>query len=211
MATGYASATELTFDGTAFDNTGGTQLIPQAYGDRVTSTTVGAFEYGPEGGFTPNVEVSYSTSGGNELEYAESFFGTLVGVAFNPDPNGEFFEINFQADPGFEVALSSLNIAKFGGPNTLTDIIVTDGDDTELLRFGSVSFATGSNERNFFLDANFDPALQAPELTVRVVTSLESIQWGVDNITFSQVVIPEPSSALLLAVGGLVLRRCRRA
>ncbi|MEM9354333.1 MAG: PEP-CTERM sorting domain-containing protein [Planctomycetota bacterium] len=199
-------ATSLTFDGTAFDNTGGTQLIPQTYGDRVTATTMGSFDYGAAGGFTPNVEVAYVSSESNELEYAESFFGTLTGVAFNPASPADFFAVNLQADPGFTVLLSGFDIGKFGGPDTLSSLEVIGAAGEVLFSADAPTrtFATGSSQKQTFLSLDFASPLESSELTIRVGTSNASNQWGIDNITFSQAV-PEPSSLFLLSIAGLRL------
>src|SRR5215211_6903160 len=70
-----SSATDLTFDGTSGP-------VNQSYGDRVTSTTMGAFSYGEHGeDFTPNITVQYDPNSGAAYTWP-SGYGDLIRTLY---------------------------------------------------------------------------------------------------------------------------------
>lgn len=87
------TATELTFDITGFSNFSN---MSQDYGDNVTAATMGDFSYGSEGGFTPNVDVSYGPN-----EAAPTFwttgYGDLENILFEDVDNLGVLEVTFTA------------------------------------------------------------------------------------------------------------------
>src|SRR4051812_40019817 len=78
LITAVSHATVLTFD---VAQAGDGSIMPQAYGDRVTATTMGSFSYGAAGGFTPNVVVDYVGSGGQtDLNFWSTGYNDLLNV-----------------------------------------------------------------------------------------------------------------------------------
>ena len=109
---GSAVGTDLTF---TIDGIGNFGNIPQDYGDRVTMLDEGSYHYGEHGeGFTPNVEVSYTTSAGQDPSWWGTGYGDLVGIYFeNTDGNGSG-EIVLTADFGYEVVLYGFDMSAYG-------------------------------------------------------------------------------------------------
>ena len=206
LATG-ANGAVLTFDITGignFDN------IDQSYGDNVTATTMGSFSYGSAEGFTPNVVVEY---GDSDPSLWTTGYGNLTNVLFENLDGSGVLTVDFSADPGFEVLIHEFDLvgydSAFGTPPTIDLVDVSDASNSLFSLANAVISDTTST--NF----SFSPALQAPQLTITIdARNLGNLNddIAIDNIVFSQVAIPEPSSALLIGISvmGFMLRRSRR-
>ena len=221
-----ASATVLTFD---MGVSSGTQVV-QTYGDRVGLAIPGPFMYGAAGGPTPNIVVNYTPvlilSNDPNVHY-----GDLQGVLYRQASAGDngIFEILFTADEGYEVCLNSFDLAAWVNPNASLQ---------EDLPFKSLRVENGSADVLYALNYTFpnnEPLLYAPGTQplrhntydfggvplyarqLRIVINLNQInnkidKFGIDNIQFSQRLVPSPGSSALLA-GSLFaagLRRRRR-
>ena len=84
------------------------ERVDQAYGDRVTSTTMpGNFLYGEAGeGFTPNVVVDYGPTGSLPSLWTTGY-ADLVNALFEDQDGFGVLEVSFTADPGFNVNIYS--------------------------------------------------------------------------------------------------------
>lgn len=196
-----ASATNLTF---AIAVNPGTP-ISGAYGDNVTSTSDGAFGYGDEHGFTPNITVAYDApQPPGSLIYANTGFGDLQRVGW---ANGDFMEITFTAEEGYFVQLHGFEMAGMGSDQMASMIQVVEGgrgalfSETDALTGGGVS-----EPRRTSWD--FETPLFGEELTIQVTGISSSV--AIDNIRFGQTDIPAPSALGCLAMGGVLAARRRR-
>jgi hypothetical protein len=161
-------------------------FIPQAYGDRVTSSTMGNFGYG--GGendpFTPNVEFSYVSN----LVYLPSGAGDLLGTVFG-NRNADGVNVALTADPGFDVLLHGFDIAPFaGGALVASAFEITDGAGNVLFSQPGITIVGGSSSTHSSFD--FATPLRAEEIRIRAI-GLESTgrAFAIDNIEFSQASI----------------------
>ena len=209
---GAANATVLTFD-IIGNNTNVT--LPQDYGDQVTSTTMGSYSYGAGGGFTPNVNVTYSGASGNDLTRWTTGYSDIVNVIENEPDGAAGYSITFTADPGFEVSLSSLDMGNFGPAITVPGLSITDGGGAVLYSVANIVLPANSDPSIAF---SFPAAVQASTLNLYIDTNGLggfSDNVGLDNIQFSQVsAVPVPAAAWLFGSGvlGLVgVARCRKA
>jgi hypothetical protein len=201
-------ATELTFKITGAAN-GST--MPQTYGDRVIAPTVGTFNYGTGGGFTPNVVVDYqgSVAGVPNLNYWSTNYNQLVDVVeYEPDgANG--YQIILTADPGFTVSLESFDLGNFGAALTMPGVRVLGADGSVLFSRTNFGIAAQSGPHT---DFDFSPFLTDTRLTIDINTTGlggNSDNIGLDNIRFSQTAIPEPGVMMILPLGFALLRRGR--
>ena len=211
---GSAQATELTFNIAGlvpFDN------IPTAYGDNVTSTTMGPFSYGMGNGFTPNITVDYrtlnvgsiGTGGGtlhNNLDWWNFNYGDLVNVAYPVDPVSAG-EISFVPEPGWAVRINSFDLAGWPDvdmPNQ--PLLILDGAYNVLLSLGPILV-----QGDF---AGPRHTTVTPNLTFAGIVRIQfGNNWnvGIDNINFDQVptgvgpAVPEPSGLALAGLGALGL------
>jgi hypothetical protein len=226
-----AGATVLTFDiaGQALND-----AIPQAYGDRVTATTMGSFSYGAAGGFTPNVVVSYGPSdpagqsGGNCLFNASACVYTwdnnfadltnVVAQAAGSGPSVGILELMFVADPGFLVNLASLNLGgwKHGDntyPATYPINSVSVYDAANLLVYSSGSQSVPVNDPGHLTIA---PNVSGQSLRLVIdasnLSAAQAQNVGLDNVQFSQIAsaVPEPAAFLLTGAGLAALFLARR-
>lgn len=206
-----ASATRLTFNqvnGNVISNTD-TTSSPN-YGHRVTSTSMGNFSYGAEGGFTPNVTVAYRANNSSGtfpgLSTWTTGYGNLTNTVWtggfsSENPNNGF--VTLTADAGFQVSLQSFRTALWStGPANYTDISVRDG-------LGNVLYSTNAANPvggNVLHDFTSSP-LTAQQLEIKFGQG-----WWIalDDVTFSQAV-PEPGTMLVLGAGLVALARRRRA
>ena len=104
-------ASVLTF---LIDGLGNFGTIPQAYGDRIVALDDDFYHYDEQGeGFTPNIEVSYTTSDGQDPSHWGTGYGDLVNIYFeNNDGNGSG-EVVLTADYGYEVVLYSFDMSAY--------------------------------------------------------------------------------------------------
>ena len=159
--------------------------LPQDYGDRVTAATMGTYDYGGSGTFTPNVLVSHGgpTEG---LDHWVNGYNDLLDVALN-DVDGEaYLRLALQADAGYRVSLHGFDIGNWGGAITLPAIRVRDehGLVYEELNV-PLEQKSSTNEHN----AVFAPPLQGQVLVIELdLTGLggQSDNVGIDNVWFRQ-------------------------
>jgi hypothetical protein len=196
-----ANATVLTFDADpAFVDY---QIIPQDYGDRVSSSPQPAdppnYSYGAAGGWTPNVVVQYASEFG-DISFFSTDYGDLTNVIENEYDGNNKLYITFTADPGYLVHLQAFDLGGWPHTNqTVYSITVSDGSTT--LYSASDVLAPGSGHNTV------SPDVQAQELilTLDIRLGFDSDYVGLDNIQFSQSLVPIPGSLLLLGTGLLGL------
>jgi len=111
FATGTAHTSVLTF---SIDGLSNFASMPPAYGDRVVALDNADFHYDEQGeGFTPNIVVSYTSSGGQDPSWWGTGYGDLGQVYFEDhDGNGQA-EIVLTADYGYEVVLYGFEMAAY--------------------------------------------------------------------------------------------------
>lgn len=201
-----ARAVVLTFDLTGIANF---QNINQAYGDNVTAFTSGGFSYGSAHGLTPNIVVAY---GNTDPALWTTGFGSLTNILNEDQDNTGILTITLTADAGYEVQLHGFDLAAFpvfGSDPTVGALTITSG-------------ATTLHSQNSFLVSQtaFTPfTFGTPLAGASIVIQIDARNLGaanddigLDNLAFSQVAIPEPSTWAALAgasalLGALVRRR----
>lgn len=194
-----SSATVLTFDITGASNI----LLPQEYGDRVTSTTMGDFLYGMDGGFTPNVEVAYSRDSGGDLTRWTTGYNDLVNVIENEADGDTGYSVTLTADSGFLVYLNSFDIGNWGAAVDLPGFTITNGSGSILFSATGITMDSSSVQAHQSFD--FGTTVSAQELILHIDTTGlggNSDNIGLDNIQFSQVsAVPLPAAAWLFLSG----------
>jgi hypothetical protein len=178
---GITQATVLTFD-----TDGG---MPQAYGDRVTNTTMGAYSYGESGeGSTPNVEVEYIGVGGDGLDWWGPDYGDLVNVVENEDDGERWTSIRFTADFGCKAVLHSTDLGNFNSESLLIDsMTITNESGAVLFQQNNITLegsSSGHTNINFGSVTGSVLTLVLDLQTAAVTDDNDSV--GLDNITFSQ-------------------------
>lgn len=224
-----ARATVLTFD--QFTDSAKTTyranglFTTDEYGDNVSDFDPAGvqpggvyFRYGSAGGYTPNVSVDYrwiekanhANSGIPEFLMWDTSYGDLSHVVYRG--NGAMTTwagiMLFTPAAGYQVTLESFDIAGY-----LADL---SGYDYAVFR----DFGTGS-ETSLWTDSSTAPGTGhltlSPNITVQAGHTLALYingdgSLGIDNVQFSESLIPEPASlALLIAGGVLAVSRRRRA
>lgn len=199
-----ANATILTFD------FGGTDysVIPQTYGDRVTSTVMGTHSYGGGGGFTPNVELAYQGDGVSSLSLWTTGFNSLTNVINNELDGDNGLTITFTADAGYHVALTSLDMGNYQSPIlSIPEFTITNGSGATLFSQSDIQLpGTASSHTTFDFGGS---SLIANELILHIDTTGlggSSDNVGLDNILFSQMAaVPVPAAVWLFGSGLLGL------
>lgn len=214
-----SQATVLTFDPVPGNNA----LVLQGYGDRVTSTQQGFFEYGDEFGFTPNVVVEYRPN----IRYRTTGIGDLTNAAYREDSGNRILEINLAADVGYSVCLHYFDLAaQLGEALPVKSVKVLTGQLVELYRqdwvvipdiVESRPLPPGQTGTPTHLRFNFDPAI-CNNNVLKIFIELDNLGFkapriGIDNIAFSQIPpVPAPGSLALMGAAAIFLgfRRGRR-
>lgn len=206
FAVSPAEATVLIFDAEPQFTNG--EAIPQAYGDRVISSSQQVdsrfFYYGDAGGWTPNVEVDYAAKYGTN-NFWSSGYGDLINVLENEYDGNNVITITFTADPGYLVRLESFDLG--GWPTTDRYVYaITVSDGTNTLFSASNVLAEGQGH------TTLSPNVWAQQLILTLDIRLggDSDCVGIDNIKFSQSMVPIPGTLALLGSGLLGLISWRR-
>jgi hypothetical protein len=216
-----ASATVLTFDLTPDNHFESFESTHAAYGDRVTAPVmlVGGETYGygvPAGTETPNVEVDYAHNElfanelGNVLHNTAN--GWLDSVDYLHYADGSTFWITFTPDAGYGVTLESFVIDLYvnGGAGGVTFNWAVRQDNT-----GGAILDSGT-ETGIFVGV--DPVVSPNVsyngplvLEMSFSNTLNNGIVGVDDVTFTQYLVPEPASLSLLMAGSAMMLRRRHA
>ena len=207
-----AYATVLTFDNVDPNNAPfNGQPIPFDYGDRVDASGAdsgGRISFDLTHGETPNVAVQMFTanysdwSQSTNLSVWGSNYADLTDVAYHSFGQGARFI--FTADAQYYVRLHSFLMGGYFGDRMLPFLqVLVDGNPV----FTQTNVAISGTTANTF---SFDPnVVKGGVIEIRFGND-----WNVaiDNIGFSQELIPEPASLTLLGAGlaGLALRRRTR-
>jgi hypothetical protein len=202
-----SAGTVLTFNQTV-PPAGDSVEINQDYGDRVFSGMNAVGLYGTAGGDTPNILVSYEGDASNDPDYWTEGYGDLEHpIAFQEGENR--FDIVLTADPGFLVTLHSFKLAGYAGTGAgLDSLRILSSTGVPLLSQDAV-FPPAGGHLSYPVTPLTDIAL-----TIRQLKTGGDINLiGIDDIEFSQRVIPEPAAFPLLAtapLAGLLARQRRR-
>lgn len=164
--------------------------------------------YGDNAPATPNVTATFEglqlwdTGYGNLTNVA--YTDALVGGVDRPDADATG-SVTLTADPGFLVVLNSVDLAGFGGGQSFEAITVTGGT-TPFSQTNVAAPETGRNTLDF-------GGLSGQQLVITFDDANAAESAGIDNLSFSQVVVPEPATLAvpaLLSATGLLARRRRR-
>ena len=164
-------------------------LVPDSYGDRVTSSIdVFGNRYAAGSGGTSNVMVEYGPPG-SHVRQAPGPYGGLDNVACQEDGDFGVLEVRLTADPGFNVVLRGFDLAMQGYDAFLARVEVL-GDNGVNLHVRDNVFVPGF----LGMSRRFDFAkipLVAPTVLIRIdlstLDNTDSHLVGIDNIAFSQV------------------------
>jgi len=166
------------------------------------------FHYGNNGeGFTPNVVIA---TPGNSYHYYPAY-GNVINVAYPNNgvgPDGLYWA--FTADPGYEVRLHSADLVRFN--TTAFDAVANVYSGNDVNSLGPLLYSSGAvSVAN--TGVTFAPNVAAGSLTLQFALpdgAGPNFNWAVDNIVFSQRLVPEPSSIAMLASGLAVVAWGRR-
>ncbi|MBL8067300.1 MAG: PEP-CTERM sorting domain-containing protein [Armatimonadetes bacterium] len=199
-----SSATNLLWMDVAGGSLSQTDFVAGGYGHRVTSTVMGNYQYGSEGGFTPNISASYTPDSGPW----GSGYGDLptamwgVQAASSGAPNDHPVSMTLSADPGWFVQLRSIRLADWSGSTSdQTTLRALDGNNNELFSWTGIP------------DTNTNTLIVFPNVVAQTVTLTWNNAWhtGGRELIFSQTdSIPEPATLALLGAAGFAALRRRR-
>lgn len=168
--------------------------VDPGYGDRVSATSQDGFVYGPDGGFTPNVEVAYGV-----LPYAtpalyRNGYGDLKDVLFDQSPAFGHLEVQLTADPGWNVRLFGFDMAAWSEVGPINSVQVYT--NTGALLFDERDVAISAVDRTVFA---FDPPLEANMIAISIDSgnlNHASDYVAVDNIKFGQIETVVPTETV---------------
>ncbi len=197
-----SQATVLIFETEQGSTLGQLDVAPgSGYGDRVASVTQDGFRYGAAGGFTPNVLVAYGGLSSTPSGWATGY-GDLVNVIWGngPSTGTNTYSITLSADAGWFVRLRRFDAASWASSQPSSFISIRNASGQQVFSF------SGPLEENTSTPFDFGAGLVDTSLTIEI-----SQGWwhALDNIEFSQDVVPEPATMAILglAAAGLAARR----
>jgi hypothetical protein len=208
-----AQATILTFtyDGVPW------ALVPQVYGDNVTSPlTPGMGSYLEGSGWTPNVTVAYRGLDWTTLAVAENNatwwsggYGDLTNIAYFGNNTAALWgEIRLEAAAGYQVILNSFDLGAYGASRSGMSVRVLD-ESGAVLWSETSSTVPGTGLGH----ASYSPGLESTGGVLRIQygdgTSAGTYLAAIDNVDFAQDV-PEPAAALLILPALLATLYLRR-
>ena len=163
--------------------------VPVDYGDNILTSIQGSYSYGIEGGATQNVTVNYDPS--DNIRTFPGGYGNLASVIYVTSGS---FAITFTADAGYEVQLTSFNLAGYGRSENLGSVTVSNGINTytqeNLSHDGSSTSSTA---------VNFSGGLAAASGQVVTLSFAGTTDYmGFSDFKFSQVPAPKPDFFLTI-------------
>ena len=152
------------------------------------------FSYGATGDFTPNVTVAYTgldIFNDINLKWRSSGFsnfGNCVSYIAGTDSN---WGVQFQADAGFKVTLTSFDLGKSGTSAVMSGILIQNAAGTTLWDSGNVTLnGAGVPGQSFVLPAGITDTRLTIVVRARVVSPdpapAGTNGTALDNIVFSQ-------------------------
>lgn len=206
-AASIASASVLTFTVAGLANG---RPLPNDYGDRITSATMGSYSYGLIGGITPNVVAEYrGASLQPHVNWRYAGFNDLLGVIYNEFDLAPWYRVHLTADPGYLTTIESFDVGNRGGEITVPNITIYDGNFQILWEETDIIVPASTSPHISFAPNVTNTALIIQVTTVGLGHSSDNI--ALDNIQFTQQLIPAPGGALaLLLLAGLGLMRPAR-
>jgi hypothetical protein len=186
-------ATVLTFDITDLTPA---MSVPQDYGDNVKIFTPGTFSYGTAQGTTPDITVAYADT----TRFWQSNYGNLNNVIYDSALSTGVLKITLSSAPGFLVGLHSFELAAWA-PYFLNDPIIMSVSAFNSLNVPIFSKTNVSVSTTTSTPFTFDTPLIDSSLRIEIDArnlDFQSDGIGIDNITFSQAIVPEPSTTSLL-------------
>ena len=215
MASTVAQASVLTFDTGQANN----RDLSLTFGSNLSANIAGA---NISNGATPNIGLTWATGPDVwELHGASTFAhvgdGRILQLDLRDDPPNP--TLTFDVDPGFSLQLNSLvighatdmtepasawtiTISEVGGPQVFTHttaLLAGQNQDTEDVFF------------NFLGTSGTDYILEFDSGVLDNGDDVIHFRGGIDNLSFQQVAVPEPSTLMLSALGIPFLLRCRRS
>lgn len=208
---GNANATTLTFNAGASNNT----AVGSSYGTDNTADNV-EFITSDGSGTTPNIALLWP---GAALEFHSDTRWADIEEVSNDDPDTHILQMNqsqsnrtiqFTPDAGWSVLFNSVDFG-FGtgmsAASSIGTVTITRDFDSSVVK--TVSTGTLNKGTATTLDLTYT-GLVGESYTLEFTSSV-SENWGaIDDLSFSQTAVPEPSSAALLGLGGLALILRRR-
>jgi hypothetical protein len=174
-----AAALTLTFTGLDVGE------IDQGYGNRVAATPQDGRYYGADGGFTPNVEVSYGPEPAGQPSIYYAGYGDLLWSLYDANTGFGLLEVTLAADSAWTVSLHGFDVAAWNAVAPINAIRVWNGQGHLLYADEQVTIPDEGHTA-----IRFDPPLEGETLVVGIDSSnLQgfSDHVAIDNITFSQV------------------------
>jgi hypothetical protein len=182
------------------------------YGDRVASNSQNDYEYGAAGGFTPNVSIAYGTNptGSAFHGHTNNFADLTRVIAGNSTTADNISELTLTADPNFRVALMSFDAGGFGGMDRDANVTILNESNVVLFSQLNANIKGDTGHSTF----EFTPPLEGSAIKIRIealnTPAAGDEIIGLDNITFGQIAVPEPSAvtlALCALAAGIRRRR----
>lgn len=190
---------EVTLDFEDFGSTN--QIVPDTYGDNLPGA--------------PNIDLTWNTDG---WQTYQNWDGRSTVVQMDYDTVGSpILSLDLQADSGFGVYVREFELDEWaGGGDTVVNWSLISGGSTLYSGvWDEFSNANGGNGGRTLIATGMDSSsavFDTLQLQFELVSG-DTTYVAMDNLTFGQVTaVPEPSSALVLALGGLgaaVMRRRR--
>lgn len=207
MAAAANASTILSFEG---NGTNGN--IPNTFADNVpdvggvTGVTV------TNGQGTPNIDLTWAATGGAWQFYNTWDDGDHAAAQLDNSTAGKTYSLTFTPSGLFGIEITSLKLDVWNSDNTSygIDWSVQRASDNVVMKSGGTGVQTTDQLVNVDFVATDNQAYKL--VLTRNGGAAGGSSIAVDDLTFSQTAVPEPSGAVLamIGLGTLMLRRRRK-
>jgi len=165
------------------------------------------------GDYLPAVAINGQSLAHNASVEVQNFAGPINSLVDAANPSATYFELTLTPAAGLQLSATAFELGSRSetgvGPTTLTLVGSTDGFASNFTQLGTMSLTANSTWSLYSMSVSYSAPIDTP-VTFRIygtdgVGGSALPNWRIDDVTFSVVAVPEPSTYATLFIGVVLL------